>query len=627
MHLSCRDGGLQKKDRGMNSMSHDRLFQVMARGVRPILTRRRRPIPATDASAIPMADASVILATDARAVPTTDACAIPATDANARGARAVLAAGVFALLTTGVYAQTVGPDYPVPPSIEYGSLYRDVELSSIFTDSKTFPDLVPATSPSDILLDFNAAKRSPTFDLPSFVNQYFSGPTPPGPTVDPASSGQHMLDYVKSLWPVLQQTAPSVPAYSTLLPLPFPYVVPGGRFREVYYWDSYFTMLGLEEDGQHDLAVDMLKNFAYEIEQYHHIPNGNRSYYLSRSQPPFFALMVDLIARYDGAQSYLTYLPDLQAEYDYWMQGEDELQPGRAARHVVRLLDGTVLNRYWDERRAPRDESYKEDVQTASQSSRPAPEVWRNLRAAAESGWDFSSRWLADGATLNTIRTLALLPPDLNSLLAHLEETLAKAYRLSGNAELAALYAERAASRSDAIRRLMWDAEDGVFTDYLWREGTVTRNITAATLYPLFLRVSSVAQAETVSGTVGSKLLQAGGLATTLVNSGQQWDAPNGWAPLQWIAVVGLRNYGYGGLAEQIATRWVAGNIAVYQQEAKLVEKYNVMTPGMGGGGEYATQIGFGWTNGVLLALGSLYPELKAEAEAATPAAQLAANQ
>jgi alpha,alpha-trehalase len=619
----------------MNGMSHDRLFQVMARGVRPILTRRRRPIPttdasaipATDASAIPTADASGILATDARAVPTTDASAIPATAANARGARAVLAAGVFALLTTGVYAQTVGPDYPVPPSIEYGSLYRDVELSSIFADSKTFPDLVPATSPSDILLDFNAAKRSPAFDLPSFVDQYFSGPTPPGPTVDPASTGQHMLDYVKSLWPVLQQTAPSVPAYSTLLPLPFPYVVPGGRFREVYYWDSYFTMLGLEEDGQHDLAVDMLQNFAYEIEKYHHIPNGNRSYYLSRSQPPFFALMVDLIARYDGAQSYLTYLPDLQAEYDYWMQGEDELLPGRAARHVVRLLDGTVLNRYWDERRAPRDESYKEDVQTASQSSRSAPEVWRNLRAAAESGWDFSSRWLADGATLSTIRTLALLPPDLNSLLAHLEETLAKAYRLSGNAELAALYAERAASRSDAIRRLLWDAEDGVFTDYQWREGTVTRNITAATLYPLFLRVSSVAQAKTVAGTVGSKLLQAGGLATTLVNSGQQWDAPNGWAPLQWIAVVGLRNYGYGGLAEQIATRWVAGNIAVYQQEAKLVEKYNVMTPGMGGGGEYATQIGFGWTNGVLLALGSLYPELKAEAEAATPAAQLAANQ
>src|SRR5690348_15273216 len=101
------------------------------------------------------------------------------------------------------------------------------------------------------------------------------------------------------------------------------------------------------------------------------------------------------------------------------MQGEDEILPGRAARHVVRLLGGTVLNRYWDQRHAPRDESYLEDVQTASHSSRPAPEVWRNLRAAAESGWDFSSRWLADGETLATIRTLAILPVDLNCLLVH----------------------------------------------------------------------------------------------------------------------------------------------------------------------------------------------------------------
>ncbi len=268
---------------------------------------------------------------------------------------------------------------------------------------------------------------------------------------------------------------------------------------------------------------------------------------------------------------------------------------------------------------------YLEDVQTASQSSRPAPEVWRDLRAAAESGWDFSSRWLADGETLATIRTLALLPPDLNSLLVHLEETLATAYQQSGNAELANLYAERAQDRADAIRRLMWDAENGVFTDYLWREGRVTGNITAATLFPLFLGVSTAAQAQTVASTVSSKLLQAGGLATTLVNTGQQWDAPNGWAPLQWIAVMGLRDYGYSTLAEDIATRWVAGNIFVYQQEAKLVEKYDVMNPGMGGGGEYATQIGFGWTNGVLLALGSLYPDLKAAAEAAIPDAQVAA--
>jgi alpha,alpha-trehalase len=544
-------------------------------------------------------------------------------------ARALATFGVWSMLAPGLRAQTVGPDYPVPPSLEYGDLYRDVELASIFPDSKTFPDLIPAAPPSYVVQAYDAAKSSPGFDLAGFVNEYFSGPTPPGPTVNPASSSQHLLDYIESLWPVLQQSTTSVPPYSTLLPLPYPYVVPGGRFREVYYWDSYFTMLGLEVDGQHELAVDMLKDFAYEIDKYGHIPNGNRSYYLSRSQPPFFSLMVDLIAQRDGAATYVTYLPELQAEYDFWMQGEKDVLPGRAVRNVVRLLDGSVLNRYWDERGAPRDESYKEDVQTASQSPRPAAEVWRNLRAAAESGWDFSSRWLADGKTLGTIQTLAVLPPDLNSLLVHLETTLSEAYLRKGDAPLAAAYAERAKSRIDAIRRVMWDAEDGVFTDYLWHEGKTTRKVTAATVLPLFLDVASVEQAEGVAKTVGTELLEVGGLATTLVNSGQQWDAPNGWAPLQWMAVVGLRHYRYPALAEEIAERWVAKNIAGYQQAAKLVEKYNVTTTGgdEGGGGEYATQIGFGWTNGVLLAMTWLYPDLKAAAEAATPNLQMTSAQ
>ena len=543
-----------------------------------------------------------------------------------KSVRALAALVLCSALAPELHAQTVGPDYPVPPSLEYGDLYFDVELGSLFPDSKTFPDLVPSGTPSDVIAAYDAAKGSPGFDLANFVNGNFSGPTPAGPTVNPAASGQTLLDYVSGLWPVLQQTTTSVPAYSTLLPLPYSYVVPGGRFREVYYWDSYFTMLGLEVDGRNDIATDMLKNFAYEIDKYGHIPNGNRSYYLSRSQPPFFSLMIDLIAQHNGKDIYTTYLPELQAEYDYWMQGENSVLPGHAARNVVRLLDGTVLNRYWDERAAPRDESYAEDVRTALLSSRPASVVWQNLRAGAESGWDFSSRWLADGKTLGTIRTLALLPPDLNSLLTHLETTLSAAYSLKGDAEHAAAYARRAQARTAAIQRLMWDPRDGVFTDYLWREGTTTRTVTAATLYPLFLGLASSEEAQSVAGIVDGTLLQPGGLATTTVTSGQQWDAPNGWAPLQWIAVTGLRNYDQAALAQEIATRWVAKTIAGYQQQAKLVEKYDVMTTGgdAGSGGEYATQIGFGWTNGVLLALGSLYPDLKAEAATATPNPQAA---
>jgi len=520
-----------------------------------------------------------------------------------------------------VEARTVGPGYATPPSIAYGELYRDVELAAIFPDSKTFPDMIPDASPETILYEYRAAKGSPGFDLASYVRQHFTGPTPPGPTVKPTPRGRRLLDYVMRLWPILQQEVISVPPYSTLLPLPYPYVVPGGRFREVYYWDSYFTMLGLEEDGLHELASDFLKDFAFELDYYGMVPNGNRSYYLSRSQPPFFSLMVRLIEAVEGDRTELTYLPQLQREWDFWMEGADALPPGEAYRNSVRLSERTLLNRYWDARDAPRDESYKEDVTTAAGSGRPPGLVYRNLRAAAESGWDFSSRWLTDGKTLGTVRTLSILPVDLNCLLVHLEETLSEAYRAQGDAAQAAAYQQRARDRSEAVRRLMWDARDGVFTDYLWQTGELTGTVTAATLYPLFFRIAAEDQAQVVAETVGRRLLDVGGLATTLVESGQQWDAPNGWAPLQWIAVAGLRNYGFDALAHEIAGRWVHENIAGYRRYAKLVEKYNVTTPGgdEGGGGEYATQIGFGWTNGVLVALTSLYPDLEAEAAKAVP--------
>jgi alpha,alpha-trehalase len=518
-------------------------------------------------------------------------------------------------------AQTVGKGYTTPPSIAYGELYRDVELAAIFPDSKTFPDMIPDAPPAAILDEYHAAKGAPGFDLATFVRQHFTGPTPPGPTVNPAPPGRRLLDYVTGLWPILQQEAISVPPYSTLQPLPYPYVVPGGRFREVYYWDSYFTMLGLEDDGQHQLALDLVNDFAFELDQFGKVPNGNRNYYLSRSQPPFFSLMVRLIGSAGGNRAELDYLPQLRQEWDFWTEGANELPPGKAGRNSVRLTDGTLLNRYWDTRDAPRDESYKEDVETAAGSGRPPALVYRNLRAAAESGWDFSSRWLTDGETLGTVRTLSILPVDLNCLLVHLEQTLSEGYRAQGDDAEAAAYQARAQTRSEEIRRLMWDPQDGVFSDYLWETGEFTGGVNAATLYPLFLRIATEGQARVVAATVERKLVDVGGLATTLVESGQQWDAPNGWAPLQWIAVVGLRNYGFDRLAHDIATRWVHENIAGYRRYAKLVEKYNVTTPGgdEGGGGEYATQIGFGWTNGVLVALTSLYPDLKAEAERAVP--------
>jgi neutral trehalase len=183
---------------------------------------------------------------------------------------------------------------------------------------------------------------------------------------------------------------------------------------------------------------------TFEIDCYGHVPNGNRTYYLTRSQPP---LMVDLIAEREGEGSYLTHLPELESEYEYWMDGSAFLQRGQEYRRLVRLANGTILNRYWDDRAAPRDESYREDVKTALGSRRDPGDLYRNLRAAAESGWDFSSRWFADGHSLNTIRTVSLLPVDLNSPMVHLEQTLAKAYRIKGDAGQSSKYAKLAAQR------------------------------------------------------------------------------------------------------------------------------------------------------------------------------------
>jgi alpha,alpha-trehalase len=338
--------------------------------------------------------------------------------------------------------------------------------------------------------------------------------------------------------------------------------------------------------------------------------------------------MVGLLAQQDGDSVYLQYLPELKAEYDYWMEGAASVGPGHAARHVVRLFDGTVLNRYWDERDAPRDESYREDVDTArSTPQRNAGDLWRNLRAGGETGWDFSSRWFADNRTLATIDVTSLVPVDLNALLYGLERTLAKAYRLQGDATRAENFEARATARADAIRHWLWDSRIGAFTDYDYVRRTLRHRLTAATVYPLFAGVASREQAKTIAETIKRGLLRPGGMATTQVTTGQQWDEPNGWAPLQYLAVIGLRRYGEAALARTIATRWIRTNVAYYARTGKLVEKYDIGADAgqaSAGGGEYPLQDGFGWTNGVLRTLLQLYPGA-VDINAAVPAASASA--
>lgn len=518
-------------------------------------------------------------------------------------------------LSIALSISALADDATRPPSAVYGELFQDVQLQRVFRDSKTFPDAVPKTSADAIVSAYRQQRTKPGFDLRTFVTAHFDIPEPTRVDHHHAETADAEV-YVDATWGDLVRV-PVIPASgSSLLALPKPYVVPGGRFTEIYYWDSYFTMRGLARSGRHDVVRAMLANFVSLVERYGHVPNGNRSYYLSRSQPPFLASMVELVAQREGREVYPEFVDTLRKEHAFWMRGEEGLQPGEADRHVVRLRDGAILNRYWDELEIPRDEAYREDVETARASGRPVNEVYRNLRAAAESGWDFSSRWLADGQSLGTIRTTELVPPDLNSLLYKLESTIQLGCKVTKDLRCARDMEVRAAARKAAIRRHLWNAEVNAFTDYDWRRSESSREVTAATLYPLYVRVSSPQQARSVANTVRARLLASGGLATTERRTDQQWDAPNGWAPLQWIAVSALRNYGASELAKEIALRWVKTNVSVYQQTLTLFEKYDVEQTRAGTGGEYVTQQGFGWTNGVLKDLLALYPSLRTPRDA-----------
>lgn len=491
-----------------------------------------------------------------------------------------------------------------PPDEVYGELFDAVQRGGIFRDSKTFVDSIPKEGPDAIVEAWDAQRRNSDFDLKRFVAEHFDTPEA-GAEPSRVASGHSLREHIEKLWDVLYRDADDDLRPSSLIPLPNPYIVPGGRFREVYYWDSYFTMLGLAASRRIDLIQGMIDNFACLIRQLGFVPNGNRSYYCSRSQPPLFACMVELLARQKGRPEILiNYLDALETEYRFWMAGAEELgDEGEAARRVVSVGDG-ILNRYWDGLDRPRQESYLEDLSLAGPGKEKTPGLFRDIRAACESGWDFSSRWLADGRTLASIRTTQVIPVDLNAILSGLESTLADACKFAGKEPEANDYRQRAKLRKRLIRHLMFDGPSGLFRDLAISDLEPTPTVSLASAFPLFFGIATPEQAESVCTAIQQDFLRPGGWVTTPIHSGQQWDAPNGWAPLQWVVYEGLLRYGFVTRAEEGARRWVENNLQAYEATGRLLEKYNVESIGsFAGGGEYEVQHGFGWTNGVLVTL------------------------
>ncbi len=427
-------------------------------------------------------------------------------------------------------------------------LFKHVQMAQLFPDSKTFADAIVKTDLNTVLAAYeqaclDAEKSGEAVDLATFVNTHFDIPEMISATSQ--TKFENVADYIEHMWQVLTRT-PDTEQKDSLIALTRPYIVPGGRFREIYYWDTYFTALGLIDAGRTDMAINMLVNFVDILNEVGCIPNGNRAYYYSRSQPPILALFYNLLkdALSDQQKEYVIW--GLKKEYQFWMNeaGENASQKGVAQLRTVTMPCGATLNRYFDTEPTPRPESYREDIETAEHIGADKSQFYQHVRAACESGWDFSSRWLANPNSLASIRTTEIIPVDLNALLVTLEQTLASVTKGAEQAR----YSAASTARIKAI------------------------NI----------------------------LLKKGGVVTTSNTTSQQRDAPNGWAPLQLFAVEGLRNYGFDMQAQTIMLRFCKTIENHFATSGVLLEKYNVCEPEIkAGGGEYDVQLGFGWTNGV----------------------------
>lgn len=400
-------------------------------------------------------------------------------------------------------------------------------------------------------------------------------------------------EYIHLNWKNLARKTPGK-TRSSLIPLPHPFVVPGGRFREVYYWDSYFTILGLKESKMYALAEGMVDNFLYLVSCFGFVPNGNRVYYLSRSQPPFLAMMADETMSYDLS------VPKNRARLEktyYLVKKEYEAEWENEKTHFLKAFG---LNRYFDGINEKRPEAFGSD-----KALKNSPDYFLHERAACESGLDFTARFA--GGVIN------LAAVDLNALLYMYENLLCKWAGLLFLEEEAGYWKKAAEERKSAVCRYLYDPADGLFHDFDFIAGRRTRICSAANAYILWAGLASPQQARGIRDFIMNGLKVPGGILN--IRKGElsggilgeksqeeyQWDEPNGWAPLQYIAVRGLMNYGFKKEAQEIARSWIDLNTDVFQKSGLFYEKYNIAEPENNVRTNYPQQDGFGWTNGVYL--------------------------
>lgn len=408
----------------------------------------------------------------------------------------------------------------------------------------------------------------------------------------------------------------------TQIPLPHPFIIPGARFRECYYWDSYWVVKGLLVSGLHDLALGIVQNLLHLVEVYGFVPNGSRTYYLNRSQPPLLSEIIKVVLHIMDDSLKKRALSALQSEHLYWT----------SSLHTVEIYSGEKcykVARYKADWNKPRPESYKEDMETATamaqHSSRLMENLYLDIASAAESGWDFSSKWFSDSKSLSAIQTTRVIPAELNAFLLMTERTVSDLADEIGDVPTSQVFDHLAKARVMAMNELFWDKnqwqdlflsksesleDDAEGPIYVLDENVFrSSEIFASNWFPLCAECASPTKQQlAIDSLKSSGLLGPGGVAASMKVTGQQWDWPNVWPPIQSLLEEGCRMGGDINLSKQIAHRYLKSAFIAWSTTGQMFEKYDVEKVGEAGrGGEYECAVGFGWSNGVALSFLQLY--------------------
>jgi alpha,alpha-trehalase len=408
----------------------------------------------------------------------------------------------------------------------------------------------------------------------------------------------------------LRQLGRELPTEHGILYLPHPYVVPGGRFNEMYGWDSYFILVGLLRDGEGELAKQMTDNFVYQVMHYGSILNANRTYYLTRSQPPFLSSMVLGVYRDTHDKRWLkSVLPALEKYYQYWMAPPHLTETGLSryydtgAGPAPEVLSGEAdkdgegaYDRIKEFYRTHKVDDYDVKLFYDSAQDKLTDLFYVGDRSMRESGYDPSNRFGPFNAAV-----IYYNPVCLNALLHVMEKEIAEIHSILGDKRQQKIWAERATVRAEIFNRLTWDEDMGLYLDYDFVKKERRNYPFGTTFFPLWAGLATPAQAARLVANL--PLLEApGGLNTSTVVSGNQWDAPYGWAPLQLLAVQGLRRYGYHAEADRISVNFLSLVLRDFIHRHALFEKYDVVHRGSDVSrglkfGYTSNEIGFGWTN------------------------------